>query len=309
MTLLTSSDDWALRLKEAAGRPHPNESDLRHALYLVFHDYCLSEVGLNEVDIRHEGTSSSGRFDSMFGTALIEYKSPGELDTKTKRRIHAEQALRYLKDQKLGATVVILTDGRTWGILRDPEAESDHVEQMSLAFEQEIQVPAEEQFQWRPNEQESAKRVLELLDTIRFEKVAPRALSARFGPTTLLGKSLLGSLISALGNREANSRADILFNQWVALAGVSYGIESGQAPWPKPRRELLGEIESTFEGGTYGETVFVLHTYIALCSKLMAIEMLALTRGQRELRPSQWGSLSLAEFVRRLTGSSGIRVH
>jgi len=56
----------------------------------------------------------------MFGRALVEYKRPHLLETDTERRRAARQAIDYLNDAGIGAEVVIVADGRTWGILRDP---------------------------------------------------------------------------------------------------------------------------------------------------------------------------------------------
>src|SRR5699024_11889143 len=102
-----------------AGRDYANEAELRHGISEVLVPYCATVVGLEPSQIRHERTTQSGRFDTMLGTTLIEWKNPGELETKTKRRKHAEQALRYLEDKQIVAVVVILTDDRELWILRD----------------------------------------------------------------------------------------------------------------------------------------------------------------------------------------------
>lgn len=167
MSLIRTRDDWASQLAEVSARPYKNESNLRHGLYSVLHPYAIQEVGLQDDDIRHEGMSSSGRFDSIFGSTLIEYKTPGELETKAKRRHHSAQALRYVEDAQIGATIVILTDGRMWAILRDSEFHPDQLE-LPLGFVDEVPVPPEERFQWRENSIATAARVLDLIDTHQF---------------------------------------------------------------------------------------------------------------------------------------------
>lgn len=296
MPLIRSRDDWQRRLVEAASRPHANESDLRHAVFLVLHEYAIHVVGIEEGSIRHEGTSTGGRFDSIYGNTLIEYKTPGELSTLSKKRKHAGQALRYLRDEQIGAEVVILTDGLEWGILRD---KSDDAEQQVL-FGGDEDLQPEEHFQWRSNSTAAAARVLDLLDTHRYDPVTPVSLMNKLGPTTSAGRELLAALGASLTNRRDGGRTDILFRQWIALAGVSYGISRDHSEWPVDRRAILGPLERTLPVQGYAETIYLLHTYVAICSKMMAAEALALTRGEADYRPSQWPSFERGGFVRQV---------
>jgi hypothetical protein len=294
MRLTNTRQEWEASLSRAAGEQYPNEAGLRHALYNVMAAYCTEVVGLSNAQLLHEGTSSSGRYDTLLGSTLIEFKSPGELNTLTKRRVHAGQALRYLRDEAIGATVVILTDGRTWGILRDPLASEEH----QLTIDDQLFGPSsdDEYFQWRPNNDATAGRILDLLDTLVFEPVNPRSLMNKLGPTTSEGRAILSALAQSLAHRDPNGRTDILFRQWVALAGVSYGIVDSNDVWPNSREALLGDLAAVIPDVGFAGTIFTLHTYVALCSKLIAAEALALTRGSAEQRPSQWSSASDTQF-------------
>ncbi|WP_157485730.1 MULTISPECIES: N-6 DNA methylase [unclassified Frigoribacterium] len=293
MRLIETQDEWAGRLARAAGAEHANEAELRHRLYAVLAPYCLEVVGLAESQLRHEGTSSSGRFDMLLGSTLIEFKSPGELNTLTKRRQHASQALRYLEDEAIGASVVLLTDGRTWGILRDPSTNGG-IPTLDVDL---FPATDDELFQWRPNSDATARRVLDLLDTVVFTQVTPASLMNHLGPSTAHGRALLAALATAVGERTADGRTDILFRQWLLLAGVSYGIGSDAASWPKSRGDMLGPLAAFIPDVGYAQTIFTLHTYVALCSKLIAGEALALTRGRPEQRPSQWPTLQRQAFL------------
>lgn len=280
--------------------PYANESELRHGISEVLVPYCETVVGLEPSQIRHERTTQSGRFDTMLGTTLIEWKNPGELETKTKRRKHAEQALRYLEDKQIGAVVVILTDGREWGILRDPQA----VEEGQTALELDLEIfpaSADEQFQWRRNSTETAGRVLDLLDTITFDDVNPDTLMNKLGLSSSNGREVISSLLTELTHRESGGRTDILFRQWLALAGVSYGIGDDAEPWPTSRDVMLGDLAGILPKAGYAVTIFGIHTYVALCSKFIAGEALGLTRGTPDQRPSQWPTLRTSDFVAALT--------
>jgi hypothetical protein len=93
------------------------EADLRSDLSIVLAPYVLDDLQIPPGDIKQEGIGRAGRFDSMFGRAIIEYKRPSLLDSMSERESAARQALDYLEDPSLGAQVVIVTDGRTWGFL------------------------------------------------------------------------------------------------------------------------------------------------------------------------------------------------
>lgn len=294
MPLLLDRASWATRLAEVSQSPHANESELRHALYTVLHPYCTQVVGMEPGQLRHEGSGASGRFDSLLGSVLVEYKTPGELETRSRRRVHAAQALRYLADERIGASVVLLTDGRYWGILRDPGV----TDQPQVTLDDSLfpDLSPEEHFQWRRTSEATALRILDLLDTLRFDPVTPTALMNRLGPTTLQGRLALAEIGAAVNGRTAGQRTDILFRQWLALAGVSYGIGEDDSQWPKDRDATLGQLAAVIPDIGYAETIFTLHTYVALCSKLIAAEALALSRGSADQRPSQWASLSDAAF-------------
>lgn len=130
----------------------PTEADLRHRLFLVLGRFALDTLGLSQEDVKQEGTSVSGRYDSLFGRAVIEYKQPRLLDSHAERHRAAAQALRYLESDTLGAHVVIITDGQTWGVLRDPDAGPEPGEQawLDLGLDDAL-LPPERRFVWREN--------------------------------------------------------------------------------------------------------------------------------------------------------------
>jgi hypothetical protein len=104
---------WTAAQRSVAIRT--SEADLRSDLFLVLGPFALNDLGLSLEDVRQEGTGRSGRFDSMIGRAVIEYKRPRLLESHAEREHAASQALGYLDDETLGAQVVIVTDGDTWG--------------------------------------------------------------------------------------------------------------------------------------------------------------------------------------------------
>jgi len=226
--LQDDSNSWAERLAQASARHYGNEAALRHGLYTVLYPYVTEVIKMNDNDIKHETKARTGRIDSLFGRVLIEYKAPGELDSLTKRRKHAGQALRYLRDEGIGADVVILTDGDIWGVLRDTEG-PEIGEQGWLEFDTPIAAHDDELFQWRGNSVQTARRILDLLDTIRTVPVTTQSLADHLGVQRAEMRQLIEAFRAALTSRKSGSRTDILFEQWIRLAGVSYGIKSTEA--------------------------------------------------------------------------------
>ena len=286
----------------AASRGRSNEADLRHDLFLVLGRFLIDEVGMPPTAIQHERSSSAGRYDSLFGTALVEYKRPGLLATEAERRRAARQAVDYLNDTGLGVTIAIVTDGETWGVLRDTDEERPEVQ---LALDLGLALPSDpaDLFQWRPTSTETAERILSLLASVRAVPVSSATINATLGIRRSETTGLIRELARALAEREQGTRADILFNQWLQLAGVAYGLGSRDEPWPRlGRLRVLGDhlAETLPANAAFAESIFVLHTFVALACKLIATELLALIANEGDARPSQWVTYDNAEFAQRI---------
>ena len=298
--------EWAGRLAEEADRSvnvtrRTLEADLRADLFTVLFPYARDEVGIPQADIRQEGTGLSGRFDSLFGRCVIEYKKPGLLVSHAEREAAAEQGIRYLEDPIIGADVVIITDGATWGVLRDLSAGPETGEQGWLDLGGARLATPHERFAWRPNSPETAERVLTLMATVVTAPVGSESLKARLGAGNPDAMNCVSRLGKALHARAKDGRTDTLFRQWLQMAGVAYGIASATSPWPKPPPTLLGnQLAGGLGECTYPEAIFALHTYIAFASKVVAAEVLSLVMNDQESRPTQWTSLPSAELARQM---------
>lgn len=294
-----SLEVWAAALSEAADRQRTGEADLRHDIFLVLGPYLRDEVGLPPQALQHEHTSLAGRYDSLFGRALIEYKRPGLLDTEMERRRAATQALEYLDDAQIGADVVIITDGRTWAILRDPAEGPVLGDQLALELGLEVQLLPIDRFQWRSNSPDTALRVLSLLASVTSTPITSRTITATLGLARVESNEVIRELARVLASRTPGSRADLLFAQWLQLAGVAYGIASGSEPWPRQgRTRVLGEqLAASLPSTSFAESVFVLHTFVALACKIIGAEVLALLSDRLDRRPSQWVSLDQSTFA------------
>jgi hypothetical protein len=302
---VTDLQEWAARLSTTSQRSaseRKSEADLRADLFLVLGPYAYEALEMDRAAVRQEGTGRSGRFDSMFGRCIVEYKRPNLLNSPTEREHAAGQALEYLEDATLGAEVVMLTDGRTWGLLRDRNASPEIGEQAWFTFDVPVLSNAD-RFAWRAlTTPEAAANVLALMATVRSAPVTTAGLLGRLGPGRPEVIALVEHLAGALAARVSDSRTDILFKQWLQLAGVSYGIDSTHTGWPSDPTAVLGHRLGGILGDrAWAEAIFVLHTYVAIASKLIAAEVLALGASKHDKRPTQWMSLSPAELAARFT--------
>lgn len=295
---------WAERLAQRAGwaaTHRTGEAELRHDLFGILEPYAIDELEISRADVRQEGTATAGRFDSLFGRCVIEYKHPGLLSSPAERERAANQAIGYLEDLRIGAEVVIVTDGSTWGILRDETSAPEVGEQGWLDLGFPVVSSAADRFAWRPTSPQTCERVLALMATVRAAPVSAISVIDRLGPGRDEVIAVLRRLADALASRAPQSRADVLFLQWLQLAGVAYGIDDAETAWPKPPEKTLGSrLAPALGSRRYAEAVFCLHTYVAFAAKLIAAEVLALASGYHESRPTQWGSLSDVEFATRL---------
>ncbi len=216
MSIATESlSEWAARLANGANRSvtitrRTLEADLRADLFLVLFAYAHDVVGIPREDIRQEGNVLSGRFDSLFGRCVIEYKKPGRLESPAERHGAAEQGIRYLKDPSIGADVVIITDGSTWGLLRDLSAGPEAGEQGWLDLGDGHLTAAHERFAWRPNSPETAERVLTLMATVVAAPVSGESLKARLGSGNPDALDCVSRMGVALHHRSRDGRTDSL---------------------------------------------------------------------------------------------------
>lgn len=288
------------RFAQEAAAAGGNEAELRAHLWLFFQPWAITTVGLEQSSLKQEGKTTAGRFDSRIGSAIIEYKKPGLLDSQSERAKAARQAQSYVDDPAMGAKVVVLTDGTTWAHYRDSNAEPEVGEQASFDFgvpSSSNQSPID-RFVWRGNDVDSCQRILMLIQSVRSEPVNSKSVAMALGANRAEVLDLLGLLGDRVATRQPDSRTDTLFSQWILLAGVSYGIETADAPWPTRNAQPLGLHLSPVLGDLqYAEALFTLHTYVALASKLIGAELLSIVTLNQKHRPSEWSSLPENEFA------------
>ena len=104
---------------------HASESENEEDIKIRFEDE-LREVlkgwGIEWASYEHR-LKISGREDSLYGTVIIEYKTPGRLDSKTEYSKSKEQIKGYIEQQagtqsRFGKYFGVLTDGYKIAFIR-----------------------------------------------------------------------------------------------------------------------------------------------------------------------------------------------
>jgi N-6 DNA Methylase len=128
--------------------------------------------------------------------------------------------------------------------------------------------------------------------------VTGKALADALGRRSSIARASVALLVEAVESRKANDRTDAYYREWRAALGVAYGILDGSDG------QILGGIREAYGlrlSRTLGDFLFALQTWFAVCARLVAVEVLAISLADTDSRPSTWSSLADDDFVGRLT--------
>jgi len=264
-----------------------NETELREDVHALIVKAAEELYGLDA--LKTSGEQKAGKsqkvYDRAYGGLVVEW----EWSMDNPRRRHgAEQAVEYLDLMRadLGSDDVfsaVVCDGRQFGFL------VDDARQGQLALDQALlpDPTAEQRFEWRPVNRASCRRFLQLIGTNRKRPVNARALASEFGSGSETTRKAITLLTEALAGRGSGERIDTLYGEWYRSLEVVY------EDLDDPDGHLAGVLRATYglsAGRSLGELLFSVHTYFALVARLIAIEVLALSIGDRDAEPSLWAS-------------------
>lgn len=293
-------DEWSRRLAEIFGeasRTFANEMELREHVHPVIVAAILDIYGMaftTSTGERSPGRGSRLRYDRIYGGLAVEW----EWDMGTARREHgADQALGYLGQPRAAgrtdAFSAVVADGKQWGFLAyDLSKEEDDL--FSTAPETQAG-----HFIWRQNSPAACRQFLELIGSHQQQPLTATSLRRTFGPDSEQAHRAVAVLSQALAGRDEGDRADTLLVEWRRALDVVYGdldrTDSRLA-------EVVAAAYDVEVTRPIGELLFVLHTYFALVARFIAVELLAISVNDDEMRPTYWRGLSDADLVRRLGG-------
>jgi len=232
--------------------------------------------------------------DVLYGSVAVEW----EFDMGEARREHgATQALDYLSRlrNKYPTTepnfTVIVSDGKQWGVLTfDPQT-------TPTLFDPEPPSTSAGHFTWFPTSPGVIRRFLELIGSHQKSPITPKVIANKFGPQSAVAKQLVPLFAQLIATRSAGSRIDTLYLEWRRALDIVYGnLDSKKGNLVQETQELYGISADA----SIGELLFALHSYFALVSRLIAVELLAVVAESPSDRPTNWRSLQDEEFVHKV---------
>jgi len=259
-------DDVVMCFKNSI-RLADNEEQVRIQVSRCIEEKILKPLGIDKVG-KYEYTLVSGaRVDALYGHVIIEYKAPGKLSRNSDIQKAKEQVINYIREEAgnkaewpryLGVIIsdkiaFVRYDPRTgtW-ILRGP-----------YDIRREVVI-----------------KLIEALRGLRRKPLDVDHLLRDFGPKSELTTRLVKAFYNKLTNLEKDSRAELLFKDWIRLFKQATGYR------PEELEELPKLAKEYGIGGAanYDALIFSIHTYYALLLKLMAAEIVYLYGGGRLYR-------------------------
>jgi len=199
----------------------------------------------------------SGREDTLYGTVIIEYKSPGKLDSKAEFSKAKAQLKDYITQEaespsRFGKFFGVVTDGFKIAFVRFRKDEwIDQAEPLEINGQ-------------------TIMRLLESIRGLRRKPIDAQQLLFDFGPRSKISQAAVLALYQALADKNT-ARTDMLFNDWrrVFSQVCAYSPEkfSGLVSFYGLKSEGKVDVE---------KLLFAIHTYYTILMKLLTSEIVTL---------------------------------
>ena len=299
-----SIGEWAEVLNDAfedSVQHDSNETELRERVHQVILDAIDDLFQMSHLTSSGEhNTKKKGRSpaDRLYGGVVVEWE--WNMSTPGKKEHGAQQAVTYMNNLRTKQQVsrevftAVVCDGREWAFLHyDADASGDGLLTPGA--------PATygQRFTWVPNSPGACRRFLELIGTHGKVPITGKALTSHFGPGSQVAQKLVTDLSSAVAGRIKGDRVDTLYDEWRRALDVVYGdldsIDSALSQTVQKSYRLA-------QARPLGDSLFVLHTYFALVSRLIAVELLAVAIECHDDAPSAWLPMPDDDLLDRLRG-------
>lgn len=247
-------NETSVRIRKAATRAK-SETELQLEIEHILRNF-FEKVGI-KYEPHHNVTVVRGRPDTLYGRAVIEYKIPGTLRSKSK----VESALSEVQNNILEAASSNKEDPSKYvGIILDGER---------ITFTKfrrrkwQSEVPAEIM-------PETVRRFLEHLRGLARKPLRASLMVEDFGPDSQVAKECVQVLYKHM-TRTKSPRVEALYNEWKKTFSqvCGYDLSSVKANV----KELVNAYSISVRDVELSELLFTVHTYYALVIKLLAAEI------------------------------------
>lgn len=279
----------ASEAKKAAGAP---EEQLRIGVEKHLGPIC-SELGL-EVSGQYETRIQSKRADAVYGTVIIEYEPAGSFSKKA-AKAHALKQLR--EDYLVGSArtskgpvnpialrrlIGVALDGQRIIFVRyttaaKPERDLPGIYDPAagaVTYESVAGLTGTFQQVEFPVTPASTSILLTYMRALSRGLMSATTLAARFGPGTAVAETVVPRLLSRLMTTKSEHVATF-FAAWRAVFDIVYGA----GEWRDEDARKLAALYGVTAKADVPSLLFAVHTYFALLSKVIAIELLSLQSG------------------------------
>lgn len=214
----------------------------------------LEKWGIQWASYEHGHEISGGRKDALYGHVILEYKSPGKLDSKTEFRKAKEQVREYIQKQC--------------------EDERDYSKYFGVIIDgQKISFVRFRSGRWEEQEEplsvnkETVRTLLRAIRGLRLKIIDPATLVKDFGPGEL-SKKVIELLYDSL-RKPDSKRTQMLFEDWKRVFSqvCAYSPEKLSA-----LIEYYGLKQKSID---IEKLMFCIHTYYTLLMKLITSEVIS----------------------------------
>jgi len=214
----------------------------------------LEKWGIQWASYEHGHEISGGRKDALYGHVILEYKSPGKLDSKTEFRKAKEQVREYIQKQ--------CEDERDYskyfGVIIDGH---------KISFVRFRSGRWEEQEEPLSVNKETVRTLLRAIRGLRLKIIDPVTLVTDFGPGEL-SKKVIELLYDSL-RKPDSKRTQMLFEDWKRVFSqvCAYSPDKLSA-----LIEYYGLKQKSID---IEKLMFCIHTYYTLLMKLITSEVIS----------------------------------
>jgi len=247
----------AEEIKERA-QEATNEEELKIGFAVIF-DPILRSWNIKPAYERHaKGVRcvfSGVRKDALYGTVILEFKSPGKFKSKKEFEKAKEQVKKYIKAEAIDPRYY----GRYFGVVLDG---------FNIAFVRFRKGEWEEQDEPLEVNAQTILRLLEAIRGLKRKPIEASLLLEDFGPKALITKKAIQVLYKALINSKS-PRTQMLFEDWKR-------VFSQVCAYSPEKLKGLVKYYGFAEGVDAEKLMFAIHTYYTILMKLLTSEIVTL---------------------------------
>jgi len=251
--------ELAEKIKQRA-QEASNEEELRIGFAILL-DPILRSWNIKPAYERHATgvrcIVSGVRKDALYGTVILEFKSPGKLKNKKEFEKAKEKVKEYIKSEAITSEYY----GRYFGVLIDG---------YQIAFIRFRKGLWEEPLEPLEINAQTILRLLEAIRGLRRKPIDAKLLLEDFGPKSEISRKAILTLYKTLMN-PTTSRTKMLFDDWKRVFSqvCAYSKEKleGLTEYYELKKHEIVDVE---------RLMFAIHTYYTILMKLLTSEIVTL---------------------------------